>query len=285
MVDLTGGVLLEVTGSTETWFYPNLEGGTAAEASSTGAAVGGITLYDPFGNALTSLQSDSPDGLAYGFEGKHGIGTDIDAGGIVLMGARLYSPTTGRFLQADPVFGGSCNSYDYTCQDPLNASDLSGDVSWSITNKAVKGCISIFFALTAQWMNACGVSNDDASDWVLDRNVEAEWEGLAETRAAERNIIAPENMLELEPLETVIQVVVDEQLTEVSAIGEEEQAGDFIAAERAEATLTGQENEVQIAVDTFANELGADIPWWAEGTIEDPDDFDGGGGEGAGGDG
>jgi hypothetical protein len=70
MIDLTGGVLLEVTGSTETWYYPNLEGGTAAEANSAGAAVGGITLYDPFGNALTSLQSDSPDGLAYGFEGS-----------------------------------------------------------------------------------------------------------------------------------------------------------------------------------------------------------------------
>jgi RHS repeat-associated protein len=127
MVDLTGGVLLEVTGSTETWYYPNLEGGTAAEASSTGAAVGGITLYDPFGNALTSLQADSPDDLAYGFEGKNGIGTDTDAGGIVLMGARLYSPMTGRFLQVDPVFGGNCNAYDYVCQDPLNKLDLNGN--------------------------------------------------------------------------------------------------------------------------------------------------------------
>ena len=130
MVELTGGVLLEVTGSTETWYYPSLEGGTAAEASSTGAAVGGITLYDPFGNALTSLQADSPDGLAYGFEGKNGIGTDTDAGGIVLMGARLYNPLTGRFLQVDPVFGGSCNAYDYVCQDPLNGTDLNGEVHW-----------------------------------------------------------------------------------------------------------------------------------------------------------
>jgi hypothetical protein len=36
MVDLTGGVLLEVTGSSETSYYPNLEGGTAAEASCWG---------------------------------------------------------------------------------------------------------------------------------------------------------------------------------------------------------------------------------------------------------
>ncbi len=42
------------------------------------------------------------------------------------MGARLYSPATGRFLQVDPVYGGSCNAYDYTCQNPVNGSDLTG---------------------------------------------------------------------------------------------------------------------------------------------------------------
>jgi RHS repeat-associated protein len=64
--------------------------------------------------------------FTFGFEGKHGIGTDTDAGGIVLMGARLYNPATGRFLQVDPIFGGSCNAYDYVCQDPVNGLDLSG---------------------------------------------------------------------------------------------------------------------------------------------------------------
>ena len=43
------------------------------------------------------------------------------------MGARLYDPATGRFLQVDPVYAGSCNAYDYTCQDPLNATDLNGE--------------------------------------------------------------------------------------------------------------------------------------------------------------
>jgi hypothetical protein len=42
------------------------------------------------------------------------------------MGARLYNPATGRFLQVDPVFEGSANAYDYVDQDPVNASDLAG---------------------------------------------------------------------------------------------------------------------------------------------------------------
>ncbi|WP_462188950.1 MULTISPECIES: ribonuclease domain-containing protein [unclassified Frankia] len=49
--------------------------------------------------------------------------------GIFLMGARLYNPTTGRFLSVDPVFGGSANPYEYALQDPYNLQDLDGQ-SW-----------------------------------------------------------------------------------------------------------------------------------------------------------
>ncbi len=60
--------MLEVTGTTQSLYYPNLQGGTAAEANSAGAAVGTVTLYDPFGYTLATLQPDSPDDLAYGYE-------------------------------------------------------------------------------------------------------------------------------------------------------------------------------------------------------------------------
>ncbi|WP_329202266.1 RHS repeat-associated core domain-containing protein [Streptomyces sp. NBC_01435] len=46
--------------------------------------------------------------------------------GLTLMGVRLYDSATGRFLSIDPVKGGSCNSYEYVCADPVNMLDLDG---------------------------------------------------------------------------------------------------------------------------------------------------------------
>jgi uncharacterized protein RhaS with RHS repeats len=43
------------------------------------------------------------------------------------MGARSYAPQIGRFLQPDPVSGGSANAYGYTNGDPLDESDITGE--------------------------------------------------------------------------------------------------------------------------------------------------------------
>jgi len=52
------------------------------------------------------------------------------------MGVRLYAPNLGRFLQVDPVPGGSCTAYDYACADPVNGSDLKGTSLWGFVKKA-----------------------------------------------------------------------------------------------------------------------------------------------------
>ena len=43
----------------------------------------------------------------------------------IQMGARVYIPQLGRFLQADPIEGGTNNNYVYAL-DPVNFADLSG---------------------------------------------------------------------------------------------------------------------------------------------------------------
>ncbi len=42
------------------------------------------------------------------------------------MGARGHVPQLGRFVQMDPVVGGSANPYGYADGDPINSSDLTG---------------------------------------------------------------------------------------------------------------------------------------------------------------
>ena len=44
----------------------------------------------------------------------------------VAMGARVYDPYTGTFLQTDPIPGADANAYGYTDGDPVNEVDLTG---------------------------------------------------------------------------------------------------------------------------------------------------------------
>ncbi|WP_018353078.1 LamG-like jellyroll fold domain-containing protein [Longispora albida] len=93
-------------------------------------------------------------------------------GGAILMGVRLYSPETGRFLQVDPVPGGSATDYDYCNADPVNCTDLDGRWGWKkILGKVAKvasiaavipgpigmiasGVAAVSYAATGNWKMA-----------------------------------------------------------------------------------------------------------------------------------
>jgi RHS repeat-associated protein len=78
-----------------------------------------ISEADEFGNPTTASTT------RYQWLGAKQRSTVLPTG-ITLMGERLYNPALGRFLQVDPVEGGSANDYDYTNQDPVNQLDLDG---------------------------------------------------------------------------------------------------------------------------------------------------------------
>ena len=76
----------------------------------------------------------------YDYVGSAERKRDVNSG-LMLMGQRVYNPGSGRFLQADPVLGGSANSYDYVAGDPVNSQDVGGESTYpagcthSATNK------------------------------------------------------------------------------------------------------------------------------------------------------
>ncbi|MFE9439200.1 DNRLRE domain-containing protein [Streptomyces sp. NPDC006602] len=84
-----------------------------------------VLLYDEFG-----VPTDGQAPQRYGWlGGKQRSGEALD--GVILMGARLYSPELGRFLQTDPDPGGNANAYDYCSGDPVNCVDLDGHWGFS----------------------------------------------------------------------------------------------------------------------------------------------------------
>jgi RHS repeat-associated protein len=104
------------------WQIMNLHGDVAATLTGSDLSISSTTATDEYGK----IASPSDVGTSrYGWHGASQRAADTPAG-IVLMGVRLYNPTTGRFLSTDPVQGGSCNPYEYGCADPVNSADTTG---------------------------------------------------------------------------------------------------------------------------------------------------------------
>ncbi len=109
----------------------NLHGDIVATASSSETATALTSKVDTseFGVPTTSLPPK------YSWLGALEIPSELSSG-VLNMGVRSYVPQLGRFLQPDPVSGGSANAYTYTFGDPVSTSDPTGAAStpsaWSI---------------------------------------------------------------------------------------------------------------------------------------------------------
>jgi RHS repeat-associated protein len=123
--DTTGAVTLMIT---------NFHGDTIATMGDySETTISTLSEQTEFGQERPGQTALTTTGLDdYGWLGAKQRDQD-SLGGLTLMGERLYDPAIGRFLQTDPVLGGSCNNYDYACQNPITGFDLNGQLSpsWS----------------------------------------------------------------------------------------------------------------------------------------------------------
>ncbi|MEO3786687.1 PA14 domain-containing protein [Actinocorallia sp. B10E7] len=145
VLKLPGGVVLTKNYTPNTpanWAYPDIQGHILFTANGSGVRTGKIRLYDPFGQNIdpdTGAIGDIPlpataeGGMDFGYLGQHTVPIEHLASHQALeMGARTYLPVLGRFLQTDPVSGGSANNYDYANGDPINNRDLTGKATLAL---------------------------------------------------------------------------------------------------------------------------------------------------------
>lgn len=156
---LPGGVLLTVrpnntSPGNNVFSLPNVHGDVFATTDTNGSQTGTFQ-YDPFGTPINSSPNNTASGSTFSWEGQHQIDTEADfALSPTEMGARIYVASLGRFLQMDPVQGGTANNYVYP-PDPVNDADVTGNFGWStLTTIAtigsfIPGPIGIAFSAVA----------------------------------------------------------------------------------------------------------------------------------------
>jgi RHS repeat-associated protein len=134
MFALSGGVtvVLNASGVATTWQYPDLQGSIAWETTGKKAPAA-TTVYDPWGEQISPIvertiasSTDLALAMSASWSGSVRLPNTDDA---YVIGARQYSPAAGRFLQPDPVNGGSLNAYEYANGDPINFYDPTGGMS------------------------------------------------------------------------------------------------------------------------------------------------------------
>lgn len=161
---LPGGVVYirSLSGGASKWEFSSIDGDRFFTTDDSGAQQGAAQVYDPFGQLLTEPAPTEPTVPNLGWQSNTGNETQVLKTTYVMMGARVYIPALGRFIQLDPKVGGGANGYDYANQDPVNISDPSGEsfTDWlpTIVVGVVSLVVSVFATPAAGFMVAAAIN-------------------------------------------------------------------------------------------------------------------------------
>jgi RHS repeat-associated protein len=128
-ITLTGGVSFVrplSSAATAEWHVNSLDGKRFVVLDDTGAPTGTPQIYEPFGTPLSTPDALRPGVPNQTWQAGNGHETFDLSLPFIMLGARVYVPALGRFMQVDPQPGGSANGYDYAGQNPVNLGDPSG---------------------------------------------------------------------------------------------------------------------------------------------------------------
>jgi RHS repeat-associated protein len=115
-------VAIQAEGANPVLQLTNLHGDIIATASISETATELASKADTSEFGVPTISNPEK----YAWLGAMGLPTELPSG-VIAMGARSYIPQLGRFLQPDPIPGGSANAYSYTFGDPVNTTDPTGD--------------------------------------------------------------------------------------------------------------------------------------------------------------
>ena len=111
------GLISQVVSNTESYYQFNMHGDVIGLTGANGEKVEAFA-YDAFGNQLSEEETSA---TPFRYNGEY---YDEETG-FTYLRARYYDPTTGRFIQEDPIKDGS-NWYTYCVGNPVNYFDSNG---------------------------------------------------------------------------------------------------------------------------------------------------------------
>ncbi len=117
-------IAIQKNGETPELQLTNLHGDIVAKAYLSETATGLAAKADTSEFGVPTVNAPAK----YSWLGASELPTELPSG-VISMGARSYVPEIGRFLQPDPIPGGSADAYSYTFGDPINSNDPTGAFS------------------------------------------------------------------------------------------------------------------------------------------------------------